>query len=149
MPRGPRCFRWWMVRPSGPAARELPLCRMASWTVCVVNAVMLVSRGWVRLRRRLTRRASGSGVSGTIVVNCLARAVAIALLFVRVLVAVPEVKVMGWLGAVCVRLLESFPIVVQKCEVLCLWEHDSTVSIQLLRLDSVMSLEICRSSVCM
>ena len=82
-------------------------------------------------------------------VNCLARAVAIALLFVRVLVVVAVVKVMGWFGAVCLCLLESFLSMSQKCEALCLWEHDSTVSIQCLLIDSSMSLEICRSSVCM
>ena len=51
-----------------------------------MKGVVLVSRGWVRLRRFLTRQASGSGVCGTIIVNCLARTVVIALLFVRVLV---------------------------------------------------------------
>ena len=138
-----------MVRPSGPTARVLPLSRMASWTECVVKGVVLVLRGWVRFKRRLTRRASGSGGSGAIVVNCLANAVAIAVLFVWVLVVGPEVKVMGWLGAVCVDLLESCSMIFQKCDMLCLWEHDSSVSIQLLRLDSEMSLVICSSSVCM
>ena len=88
-------------------------------------------------------------MTGTIVVNCLANAVAIALLFVKVLVVVPEVKVMGWLGAVCVRFWESCSIIFQKWDMLCLWEHDSTVLIQVLRLDSEVSFEICRSSVCM
>ena len=88
-------------------------------------------------------------MSGTIVVNCLAKAVAIALLFVRVLVVVPEVKVMGWLGAIWVCFWESCSIIFQKWDMLCLCEHDSSVSIQVLWLDSVVSLEICRSSVCM
>ena len=88
-------------------------------------------------------------MSGTIVVNCLAKAVAIALLFVRVLVVVPEVKVMGWLGAIWVCFWESCSIVFQKWDMLCLCEHDSSVSIQLLRLDSEMSFVICSSSVCM
>ena len=64
-------------------------------------------------------------MSGTIVVNCLAKAVAIALLFERVLVVGPEVKVMGWLGAVCVRFWDSCSIIFQKCVRLCLCEHDS------------------------
>ena len=98
---------------------------------------------------RLTRRARGSGVSGTIEVNCLAKAVAISLLFERVLVVGPEVKVMGWLGAVCVRFWESCSIIFQKRDMLCLWEHDSSVSIQVLRLDSEVSFVICSSSVCM
>ena len=88
-------------------------------------------------------------MSGTIVVNCLAKAVAIALLFERVLVVGPVVKVMGWLGAVCVRFWDSCSIILQKCVRLCLCEHDSSVSIQLLRLDSEMSFVICSSSVCM
>ena len=47
MPRGPRCFKWWMVRPSGPTARELPLSLMALETRCVVKGEMSAMSGRV------------------------------------------------------------------------------------------------------
>ena len=78
MPEGPRCFRWWMVTPSGPAARELPLSRMALETREGVKGVRDVSSGCALIRRRLTRRARGSEVWGVTEVNCLLKAVAIA-----------------------------------------------------------------------
>ena len=60
MPEGPRCLRWWMVRPSGPAARELPLFRMALETRWVVNGEREWSSGHLRRSSRLTLRAVGS-----------------------------------------------------------------------------------------
>ena len=60
IPEGPRCLRWWMVKPSGPAAREVPLSRMAFETESIENLSMDGSSGWVLRRLRLVRRVSGS-----------------------------------------------------------------------------------------
>ena len=57
MPEGPRCFRWWIVRPSGPAARNLPLFCKALDTMSVVKEEREVSNGCALLMRRLTPRA--------------------------------------------------------------------------------------------
>ena len=86
MPEGPKCLRWWIVRPSGPAARELPLFRRALDTMSGVKGEREVSSGCALLRRRLTPRARGSDEWREIEVNCLLKAVAIAWLSVRVLV---------------------------------------------------------------
>ena len=91
MLEGSRCLRWWIVRPSGPAARNLPLFRKALDTMSVVKEEREVSNGCALLRRRLTPRARGSDEWGEIEVNCLLKAVAIAWLSERVLV----LKVMG------------------------------------------------------
>jgi len=99
MPRGPRCLNWWMVRPSGPAARELPLFRMALATMSGVKGEAVVFRGHLLSRSRFTRRASGSEEWGMIDVNCLLKAVDIPWLRVRVLL----LKVMGWLGRVWIK----------------------------------------------
>ena len=144
-PWGPRCLRWWMVRPSGPGARELPLSRMALETESIVKRERLVSRGCDLMRFLLTRLAEGSDAWGTIEVNCLLKAVAIVRGVDRVLL----LKVIGWLGAVRVLLEERDLRRDQKREVLCLCEHVSTVCIHFFRLDSDMSLEICRSRTCM
>ena len=149
MPLGPRFLRWCIVRPSGPAARELPLFRMAWVTVCVEKGEMFVSSGRDLLRCRLTRRAVGSEVCGVTVVNCLVKAAAMSLSLVSVFVVEGVVKVIGWLGAVWVFLPESVLMSDQKCVVLSLCEHDSTVSIHVFLFVLDMSLEICRSSVCM
>ena len=85
-----------MVRPSGPAARELPLVRMAWETESIVNGDRFVSRGWSFTRFLLTRLAVGSEVCGTIEVNCLLKAVAIE----RGVESVVWLNVMGWLGGV-------------------------------------------------
>ena len=94
MPEGPRCLRWWIVRPSGPAARELPLFRKALDTTSVVKGEKEVSSGCALLRRRLTPRARGSDEWGEIEVNCLLKAEAIARLLVKVLL----LNLIGWLG---------------------------------------------------
>ena len=86
MPEGPKCLRWWIVSPSGPAARELPLFRRALDTMSGVKGEKEVSSGCALLRRRLTPRARGSVEWREIEVNCLLKAVAIAWLSVRVLV---------------------------------------------------------------
>ena len=49
-----------MVKPSGPAAREVPLSRMVFETESIVNFSMVGSSGWDLRRSRLTRRVSGS-----------------------------------------------------------------------------------------
>ena len=73
------------MRPSGPAARELPLFRKALDTMSGVKGAREVSSGCALLRRRLTPRARGSDEWGEIEENCLLKAVAIAWLSVRVL----------------------------------------------------------------
>ena len=123
MPEGPRCLRWWIVRPSGPAARELPLFRKALETMSVVKGVREVSSGCSLLRRRLTPRARGSDEWGEIEVNCLLKAEAIARLLVRVLL----LNLIGWLGGGVVRLPERSLRRLKNWEALCLCEHDSTV----------------------
>ena len=47
-PRGPKCFRWSIVSPSGPAVIELLLCLMAFTTCSVVKAEKEWSIGWSR-----------------------------------------------------------------------------------------------------
>ena len=86
MPEGPRCLRWWIVRPSGPASRNLPLFCKALDTMSAVKEEREVSNGCALLGRRLTPRAKGSDEWREIEVKCLLKAVAIAWLSVRVLV---------------------------------------------------------------
>ena len=63
------CFRSMIVRPSGPAARELPsLFRMAWVTYEGWNCVLAASPGRVLIIRRLTRRVSGSEEWGMMLV---------------------------------------------------------------------------------
>ena len=109
-----------------------------------VNLVMFVSSGWDLMTSRLTRRVSGSDACGTIVVNCLLKAVAIA----RGVDKVVWLKVMGWFGMVGGRLAVKEFIMFQNWEGLYLWEHVSTVLIHFLRLDSAVSRVICRSRAC-
>ena len=116
MPCGPKCLRWCIVRPSGPTARELPPCRMALETACVVKGEAVLSSGRLFLRFRLTRRAFGSEVCETIDVNCLLKAVAMSLSSVSVVL----LKVMGWLGAAGGRLPERVRRRDQKREGFCL-----------------------------
>ena len=83
-----------MVRPSGPAARELPLSRMALETEWEVKGEREWSSGHLRRSSRLTLRAVGSDVWGVTEVNCLLKAEAIE----RWVEKVVLLKVMGWLG---------------------------------------------------
>jgi len=46
MPEGPRCWRWRMVRLSGPAAVEEPDCLMVSETDAGVKGGKEWSKGW-------------------------------------------------------------------------------------------------------
>ena len=131
-----------MVSPSGPAARELPLLRMARATVPVVKGDALLLRGHLLRRSLLTRRVLRSLLCGVMDVNCLLKAVAIS----RSLVSVRVLKVMGWLGGGLVDLPERDLIMDQKCGMLCLCEHDSTESSHFLRLASVISFVMVRSS---
>ena len=83
-----------MVRPSGPAARELPLSRTALDTRWVVNGEREWSSGHLCRSSRLTLRAEGSEEWGVMDVNCLLKAEAMEGSMERV----RELKVMGWLG---------------------------------------------------
>ena len=80
-----------MVRPSGPALLELPLSLIACATISGVNRGVDIPRRHSLRSFRLTIRVDGSLVWGTIEVNCLAKAVAISRLRVRVL----DEEVMG------------------------------------------------------
>ena len=91
MPRGPMCFRCRIVRPSGPAARELPLFLMARAMCWGWKNVVAVSRGRVLMMCLLTRRVSGSEEWGTMEVNSLQKALAMSLFLQRV----RELKVIG------------------------------------------------------
>ena len=80
-----------MVRPSGPALLELPNSLIAWATTSVVKRCVELSSGHSFRSIRLTIRVAGSLVWATIEVNCLAKAVAISRLRVRVF----DEKVMG------------------------------------------------------
>ena len=126
------------MRPSGPAARELPLFRMAREVYRGVKGAAVVSSGRVPLRRRFTRRAVGSLVWVMVEENCLLKAMAMSWLRVSVLL----LKVMGWFGGVGVLLPESVLRSVKNWEALYLFEHDSTVCIQVCLLVSRISFVI-------
>ena len=96
--------------PSGPAARELPLLRMARATISVVKGEEFLSSGHFLRRCRLTRRALGSVLWETMEVNCLLNAVAMSRFEVSVLL----LKVMGWLGDCLVVLPERVFMIDQK-----------------------------------
>jgi len=76
-PSGPKCFRWSIVRLSRPVAMDLLESLIAFPTWFAVKRHIFWSRGQSRRSWRFTRRASGSEVCGTIVVNCLQKALAI------------------------------------------------------------------------
>ena len=116
-----------MVRPSGPAARELPPCRMAWVTRWGVNGEAVVTRGRSEMMRRLTRRVFESDEWGMMLVNCLQKAVAISLFLVRM----RELKVMGWLGGGMTLLVDRDLMMRWSCDVLYLCEHDSSVLIHI------------------
>jgi len=90
MPVGPRFLRWMMLRPSGPTADELPLSRMAA----VEMGDQLVLSGWRERIRGLSRRESLFRRRDGAAVNCLQKAFAISLWWVRVWAS----KVTDWLG---------------------------------------------------
>ena len=46
MPEGPRCFRWRMLRLSGPRALEVPEAAMADCTSSGVKGEKSLLRGW-------------------------------------------------------------------------------------------------------
>ena len=58
-PRGPRCWRCRMVRPSGPAARELPPFLMARETMKTEKGLRLWLSRWDPVMERLSLRVSG------------------------------------------------------------------------------------------
>ena len=130
-----------MVRPSGPAARELPLSRTALDTRWVVNGEREWSSGHLRRSSRLTLRAEGSEEWGVMEVNCLLKAEAME----GSVDKVRELKVMGWLGVRAGRFPERVFRRDQKREGWCLCEHASTVCIHLFRLESDMSCVMCWS----
>ena len=68
MASGPMYFRCMIVRPSGLAARELPLFRIAWVTYERWNCVLAASRGRVLMIRRLTRRVLESEEWGVMLV---------------------------------------------------------------------------------
>ena len=80
-----------MVRPSGPVLLELPLILKACTTISGEKLCVELASGHSLRSSSLTIRVDESLVWGTIGVNCLAKAVAISRLRVRVL----EEKVMG------------------------------------------------------
>ena len=133
------------MRPSGPAARELPLNPMALLTIEGEKGEADVSSGRCPMRRRLTRRVCGSEEWSETDVNCLQKAFAISLLRVRVLL----LKVMGWFGGIVGRLFESDLRRAKYWEVLYLCEQDSTVLIQVCLLVLRISCVICSSSLLM
>ena len=77
-PRGPRCFRWRIVRWSGPAAVELPLAATAeaTWEAEKVGRPAAWMSSFLNLRLRT--RVEGSEVWGTMDVNCRFSRLAIA-----------------------------------------------------------------------
>ena len=119
-PLGPRCFRCRIVRPSGPAAREFPVCKMAQRTISGGKGEAVRSSGCNASRRRLTRRVSGLEVWGTTDVNCLLKAHAISPLRVSVVSS----KVIGWFGGTGERLPLRDLMILKNWEALYLCEQD-------------------------